>query len=713
MGLLELSRKIGEILMFLQNFVEFMQTSKAAGEVLLGATAMGAAFFTEMLTSKISSESNGNNEHKNTFFSLVCLSLVCVTVFVLILIIVLLLIKFIFHVVPEDESIYVLIKRVAEFYGWTIIIPFVTSILAGTTMRIVKKGCWKGGFCILLLLAVFISAFEFFVETFRMVKRPTLPLPVEAVSFIANSRLRSYPFALSGEELEAIGDGGELLRAETDDFVSSSGVSGENIPNVDISEVEYEEPDSLSGYINAIFDETYAPGMGIEDYLRKAYEYYEARRYTDSDYFNIGLMWEWIYKYFYYFFDIGLTQEECLAKAVEAYQREEQIFGGSAVLYSNMAIIYDLQGNREEVRRCIVQAIEISPSESYTLPYYKEWIYEWVGDEPYELLMEDVQTALGYGEDLSMYILYGAYAIAENMNVSQAYEFLCVADTYYYGKSAMVKILRCICADLMGQDESQLLSEIYMLEQTDGLTSAEEIYLTRYLFATNRYEELWGYIAPMGNDSTSSLNADLAVMKAYWYFKNQSNNYFLPEDAEVLFDWVNKRLSELPDESEERETLLLSRTLLQSCLGLVEDIELETVALEEASDLEYALLAVRAFNAGKYPEALQACELFFQMDTEDVLSSDMETVSLGQLEPQEQVSLCYYVQLVFAYSNFEYAKMFSVRSDSWTAYMEIAEKECEAFQQSSKSLFYIGEQFKMLQISIEEAQGKVPEESED
>lgn len=57
--------------------------------------------------------------------------------------------------------------------------------------------------------------------------------------------------------------------------------------------------------------------------------------------------------------------------------------------------------------------------------------------------------------------------------------------------------------------------------------------------------------------------------------------------------------------------------------------------------------------------------------------------------------------------------MFSVRSDSWTAYMEIVEKECEAFQQSSKSLFYIGEQFKLLQISIEEAQGKVPGESED
>ena len=61
----------------------------------------------------------------------------------------------------------------------------------------------------------------------------------------------------------------------------------------------------------------------------------------------------------------------------------------------------------------------------------------------------------------------------------------------------------------------------------------------------------------------------------------------------------------------------------------------------------------------------------------------------------------------------EDAKMFSVRSDSWTAYMEIVEKECEAFQQSSKSLFYIGEQFKLLQISIEEAQGKVPGESED
>ena len=127
---------------------------------------------------------------------------------------------------------------------------------------------------------------------------------MEAVSFIVNSRLRSYPFALSDKELRTIGDGSKLLAKETGSSAPTSGFTGGETSGADIPEVIYEEPDSLSGYINAIFDRTYAPGMWREDYLHKAYEYYQTGRYNDNDWFYIGVMWEWIHVPYYFFSDI-------------------------------------------------------------------------------------------------------------------------------------------------------------------------------------------------------------------------------------------------------------------------------------------------------------------------------------------------------------------------------------------------------------------------
>lgn len=151
------------------------------------------------------------------------------------------------------------------------------------------------------------------------------------------------------------------------------------------------------------------------------------------------------------------------------------------------------------------------------------------------------------------------------------------------------------------------------------MTPAEEFYLMRYLFASNRYEELWGYISQETDDSEVPLDVQLAAMKASFCFKNQSSGYFSQEGAEQLLSKEEIYLNELSNdnESEERKMLLLSRTLLQSCFGLTEDsdMELDPDILRSPSDIDYALIAVRLFNAGKYLEAIQACESFFQMNT--------------------------------------------------------------------------------------------------
>lgn len=702
-----------------QNILVGVQASEFVGHTLLVASAIVSALLTEALTSKKESTPGTPNQDRgpNKVLSAIGLALTCLVIFVIEFVAVFALVfafaVYALQVLPQGENILILLRKIVSFCGVSLMIPFVTAMAAGVLSRSFKAVRSKAALCIFLALTVLLSSVEFFLSAFQWVQRPNLPLPAEAVSYIVNSRLRVYPFALSGDELGRIGDGSELLISETNDVPPPNAGDG-NPSGADTQPVEYEEPNSLSGYINAIFDGTYAPGMGKLDYLHKAYEYYQAGQYTNSDYFYIGVMWKWIYNYFYDFSEAGLTSRQCLEEALAAYEKAEQRNGESAALYNNIAVVYAVLNDWEEVRIFVKRALEISSTEGSALSNFKSWIQSWVGSEPYSSLMEDASTVLLYEQNLSMYILYGACAVAENTNLSDAYDLLCAADDYYQGKSAMVKILRCICADLTGQDESRLLNEIYTLERTKPLTSTEELYLIRYLFATNRYEELWGYIAKIGSDTGPSLNAELAAIKASWYFRNQSSGYFSQEDAEQLLEWIKARLESLPGQSEERQLLLLAQMLLQSCLGEMDDIGIEPDVLGEASDLEYALIAVKAFNSGKYQEAIDACERFFDLIKTESEPSDDGGMSWQQLTPQEQLTLSYHIQLVLAYSHFEYAEIYCWKeSDEWTAHMDAAERECAAFEQSSKSLLYIGEQFKILQDNIDKEHGRIPKDPDE
>lgn len=698
-----------------QNILVDIQASEFVGHTLLVASAIVSALLTEALTSKQGSNPGTSNQdrHQSKVLSALGLALTCLLIFVIefvaVFALVFAFVVYIAQVLPQGENILILFRKIVSFCGTSLAIPLLMSMVAGVISRSFRVVRSKAMLCIFLALTILLSSIEFFLSAFQWVQRPNLPLPVEAVSYIVNSRLRIYPFALSGDELERIGDGSELLISETDDVPPQNG-GNENPSGTDTQPVVYEEPNSLSGYINAIFYGNYAPQMGRLNYLHKAYEYYQDGRYSRDDYFNIGAMWDWIYDYYFDFSSIGLTAEQCLEEALNAYRQAMQYGGESARLYNNMAVSYFKLNDREEVRRCVKRALEINSADGNALPNYSFWVQRWVGSEPYDLLMDDASTVLLYEQNLSMYILYGACAVAENANLSDAYDFLCNADNYYQGKSAMVKILRCICADLMGRDESQLLNEIYALERSQVLTPTEELYLIRYLFTTNRYEELWGYIAKIGSDTGPTLNAELAAIKASWYFRNQSSGYFSQEDAEQLLEWVETHLESLPRQSEERQLLLLAQMLLQSCLGKMEDIGIEPDGLKEASDLEYALIAVKAFNSGNYQEAINACESFFDLIKTESEASNDGRMSWQQLTSQEQLTLSYHIQLVLAYSHFEYAGMCWKGSDEWAAHMEAAERECAAFEQSSKSLLYIGEQFKILQDNIDKEHGRIPKE---
>lgn len=619
----------------------------------------------------------------------------------------------------QGEDKIVLLKRIFDYYRESFLIPVGASVITTLILRI-KVQHSKLLLTILLIPMAMISGIEFFVDAIRIMQRPNLPLPMTTVSAVINYRLHSYPFALSAEYLDGIGDGSALLT----DSENNPGLDTSTNPP-DSGETIYDEPSDFNGYMTAILRGTYAPGKGEIDYLRSAYELYENGQYGEIDYDYISVMWLLIYDDFPYFNDLGFIQTECLKEALNAVEAAVQKNGENFWRYNEMILVYGRQNNYEEIRRCAKLALELASKlgtdkmrdsnnlDYYrtTIRYYKDWIRHWVDSEKqYSWLMDDASTVLDCDEDLSMYILYGACAISESENVSEAYERLCNADKYCRGKSAMVKILRCICAELLGEDESELLGEIYTLEQENGLMPEEEIYLIRYLFCTNRYEELWGYISDVGNADGTSPSTELVAIKASWFFRNQGDDHFATEDVEQLLDWVENQLNLEQLTPEERELLLLSRAELQSCLGLEVGVGTDVTPLKGISYLEHFLSAVGAYNTGKYQDAIQFCDLFVQSVKEDASSPDDSMLSWNQLMPQEQMILQYYIQLTSACSHFEYASPLPKNSNEWKLHMDAAERECDAFQESTKSLSYIRELFITLKNSIDMAHGRIPED---
>jgi len=693
--------------MSLPDTISAIQSSKAIGSSLLVFTAVLSALFTELVLSC------DFVMFKRMRDKMVGHLIVCAANFLILFLCVLGGLIVIFQFTPQEEGLRTLLKRIWNFYNTSFFIPFVAAIISSGMLFNVKKGS-KAALCIsgaLLAVVAFLSGVQFFLNSFRLVQRPYIPVPVEAVSSLINSRMNTYPFALTSDVVERLGDGSYLLVSENTDGGTGGNAGGDESGSDDAPpqpEV-ITEPEDFAGYISALFSDTYAAGMSAEDYLKKAYDLFSAGRYTDDDIENIGFMW-----HFMSIHNVDLPEysdQDYLNEALNYYEQAVERYGEDIYRYNNIAKVCYSLDDRPRTREYLNLSLGLDGSiGTGHLSYYKECVREWVDTETSNSRMSDAATILHYDpQDLSMVVLYGACALDQNSDVEGAYQFLCNADNYFHGGSAIVKILRIICADLMGRDESFLLEEIYDLEKEKGLSNAEEAYLVRYLFATNRSEELWGYIADVGNSEGETLNSERALMKAEWFFKTAHTESFAAEEAQNLLVRVEERLTEVYDGTEEQELLILARTLLQNSLGEVEPLpELDEYAPKGIPYTEYALAAITAFNAGQYEEAISYCENFFQMEGEQ--SGEAADMKAPQLRPQEHVNLYYYVQLVLAYSNFEHAREFQKNSEQWRVYMERAEQECAAFEQSSKSLFYIGELFQNLKNSIDIENGKIPEE---
>ncbi len=640
--------------------------------------------------------------------------LICIAVFVLNVIITLLLLYILLQFEPEQESLHLLLKEIAKTQGTDFVFPLIASVLASWALksRDSRKKSANVILCGLLVLSTVSSSVMYFLGSFKLMNRPQYSMPIESISSIVNSRLNSYPFALSGELLREVGDGSRLLPAS--DNAGASNNSGAN--EAGSQNEEYEEPNDFIGYLSAIMNNTYAPGHDRKDYLFKAYNLFFNGEHN-NDYFYIGALWHLIYLDISWFEDDpSITAENCLEEAISAYKKSEDINGGNIHLSRNMLLIYIDMDDRASARECVRNAMKYNDDKSNLLSVYVGAIYNWTDQEKEDALLADAATVLNNQKNprnLSMCILYSACAISLNSNVEDAYNVLSKADEDFQNKSAMVKILKCICADLAGIqiDDAAELRSIYALENTGSFSGLEDIYLMRYLFLTNRYEELWGYIADVGGSKDEELDADSAAIKANWYVNNPDRVYSDKKSVESLLKQVEDRLANA-SEPEEKEKLLLSQLMLRDCLGMSMPSDVDSQLLDEPSPLQNAFYATEAFNKGQYASAIEHCEAFFEGNTKSDEESSSDPDSMLDLQPHEQMVLHYHMQLILADSYFQYARTECVKnSKEWKSYLKKAENECDAFAYSTKSLSHIENQFNELRDRIDMENGKLPEKS--
>ena len=686
--------------MSLQNLFSIFQSSQKIGHVLSYISAILLALLTEMIMTEDRLEFIRNKKYWRFAISVVF--------FLVFFVVVLFILVTRFNFIPQEEGFLTLLKKTGTFSFYNFFVPFLAATYASKFLFKVKKWSERSSlfFAILLAAIAVFNGVQFSLISFPLTKRPYVPVPVEAISSLINYRMHSYPFALTSTDLNNIGDGSKLLSTENADLSGQMG--GQK------NEEVITEPTDFNGYISAVLSNSFAPGMGVKDYLLKAYKLFLAGQYTYYDLDYIACMWHFMDIYTVYLPDY--SGPGYLFEALDYYRKAALRYGEDATRYCNMALVYSSLDDRPQARECLNKALRLDPA--YSLNEYKEMVRRWADVESCDHLMEDALDILQRDpHDLSMIVLYSACALDQNVNVENAYQRLCEADEYFRGGSAMVKILRAISADLLAKDESFLLEETYKLEEKKTFHGPEETYLARYLFATNRSEELWGYIADVGKNEDKVLNAERALMKAEWLFKNTHTESFDIEAAKTLLAQVQERLTQLKDanedEVEEQELLILARSLLQSRLGETETgiepvSENDEYIPQGISYTEYAIAAITAFNARSYEEALSYCDSYFEIAKKQ--EEDTADGEAPRLNPQEDLNLYYYVQLISAYSSFEYAKESPKNSEQREIYMARAEQECAAFDRSSKSLFYIGELFQDLKNNIDIENGIMPDE---
>ncbi len=215
---------------------------------------------------------------KNNIFKVLATSLL---MYLIVSVLTLLMIFGIFQFVPQKDSFYALLKKIAEKNWAEYLIPLAATMLSGILINYVVKGKKIAYvfFCFALACSAVMSSGMFFWNSFQIVQRPQYAVPVEAISAIVNTRLSAYPMEFTGADLRQIGQEGKWVSLED-----------EPDPQPDGRRL----PDNFVEFLDCIMAHTFVPGMDAEDYLIEAYQLYSDGRH-DNNYFYMGIMWHYLW----------------------------------------------------------------------------------------------------------------------------------------------------------------------------------------------------------------------------------------------------------------------------------------------------------------------------------------------------------------------------------------------------------------------------------
>lgn len=222
----------------LKDFILAIQSLNIFEYCLLFMSAISSILFTEIVLKK--------RHFKNACKKVIVRSFWCILIYGLLLIGVSFFIYTVFSFVPHGESFCDLLIEILRFYGISFMIPFIVSILFDFFLNKVKKdGRTEHILCaVFLIMVAVLSSFQFFLNSFRLMKRPYIQVPIEAVSSLVNSHMNKYPFALSSDILTKIGNGYDLLI--TDDSDNEKIIVDLSCYNL------YPEPKNFNDYISAV-----------------------------------------------------------------------------------------------------------------------------------------------------------------------------------------------------------------------------------------------------------------------------------------------------------------------------------------------------------------------------------------------------------------------------------------------------------------------------
>ena len=579
-----------------------------------------------------------------------------------------------------------------------IVIPLVIAcFVSGISLYFKKRNIsikrrWK---IFVFIIPVFLSNILLFANNITTHKLPSYPLPQETLLKMVDNQFNFQPLFLSKEYFDEI-DADKYK--ETIPTISSLANPAPNTPTPQKqSSISIPTPIGFSDYMQGIYDEQYAEGLNVHDYILGAYTLYVKGSHNNDNY-AIGYMFAEIANHWECFFKdhnvLYSSKEEFYNAALEAYQKsnkQDKTYDAC----NNIAIIYVSLEQNDLARKNYQQAIKYNEDISLPVDNYTDLIFKLYDtsatDTDLNTLIDDILFICQHTDNLRLSTLLGTLILHTEHRLSEGVAVLRNIDNYYTLGHPLTKIILASFDVLSGGDGSRYISQI----TEESLEDADLIYLARYYMSRNIYENAYGYLV----DNYSDVNIESARIRLLLDFFVKGKLPKLDDKNTITINFnniLNETLNEQTLKNWTKDDYGLFQIVHYSAeyqIGKIDKLifsqKIREIGLSD--NIVQYFLAIAAFNAADYLQAIEKC---------DTIINSLAKEDMGV--PLDE----YYIRLIRAESYYRYAKTLSIFSEK-KEYLDKARKECEYFNRSARTFRYIQGQFEELKKMIDIAEGKM------